>query len=54
MNCGMAVPEDGRALLKHGFVEKEREPFSQAGTAVGSEKLQNSVETAKVIRVSHV
>jgi hypothetical protein len=46
--------EDGRALLKHGFVEEEAEPFSQAGSAVGSEKLQNSVEKVRVIRVGHV
>lgn len=54
MNCGMAVPKDGRALLKHGFVEEKAEPFSQAGSAVVGKKLQNSIETAKVIRVSHV
>jgi len=41
--------EDGRALLEHGFVEQEAEPFGEAGSAVGGEKLQNGVEEVRVV-----
>ena len=46
--------KDGRALLAHGFVEKEAETFGEAGGAVSGEKLQNGVEKVRVVRVGHV
>ena len=39
---------------RRGLVEEEAEPFSEAGSAMGSEKLQNSLEKVMAIRVGHV
>ena len=39
---------------RRGLVEEEAEPFSEAGSAMGSEKLQNSLEKVMAIRVGPV